>query len=215
MNKSLRSLFQVSGLVTFWGVFGPVFAQADTLGIKLTGNTPVSNVSVVGSQKNGGFGLSGGFEYLHSLGSLEVGAELDILSRSENTGSILPNVTTKASGMTTQVLAVSRVVFLKESRIQPYAGAGLGVARVSLKGKGRPKANYSWNDTHTAEERVLVDESATGFAFALRGGLDVLVSGPVSVGYELGYNGTSSMTFGSLKGSTNSITNSVVVRVRL
>ena len=45
MKTALWSLFSV-------GLLGS-FAGADTLGIKLTGNVPVSNVSVSGSQKNG------------------------------------------------------------------------------------------------------------------------------------------------------------------
>ena len=205
MKTALWSLFSV-------GLLGS-FAGADTLGIKLTGNVPVSNVSVSGSQKNGSFGLGGGFEYLHHVGRFDVGAELDILSRSRSTGSIIPHVTTQASGLTTQVLGIGRYRFLSD---RLYVGAGMGVAHVSLKGTGKPQAGYTWaTPPANNAERTLVDESATGFAYAVRGGVEIPVSERMSVGYEIGYNGTSSMTFGSLKGSTNSVANSVVVRVRL
>lgn len=212
MKTALWSLFRSGSVVVSVAILSG-FSRADSLGIKLTGNTPVSNVSVSGSQKNGSFGLGGGFEYLHPVGRFDVGAELDILSRSRSTGSIIPHVTTQASGLTTQVLGIGRVRFLRDLL---YVGAGVGIAHVSLKGTGKPQAGYTWSTPPANNaERVLVDESATGFAYALRGGFEIPVSARFTVGYELGYNGTSSMTFGSLKGSTNSITNSVCVRVKL
>lgn len=161
----------------------------DTLGFKLGLNSPTSNVTVTGTDRNGGPSIMVGVEALKSLKHVDVGVDVSLLKRSEFESRVLVNnFVTNVSGESLVVLPMVRYVFRREASFNPYIGAGVGIAKVKTTGTARPAAGYLWSDTLSTETRTIVNESKTSAAYSIRIGFDYKMTDSFSLGYEASYN---------------------------
>lgn len=188
-------------------MFVSSLTYGDSFGVKIGLNSPTSNVTVVGSDRNGDPSLMIGFEALKSFKYVEAGVDVSLLKRAERSSTLLiSNFNSTVSGESLVVLPVVRYVFLKESRFNPYIGAGLGISKVKTKGSAKPAPGYLWSDTLTSETRQIVNKSQTSAAYSVRVGFEVKMSDSFSLGYEASYN--------AQKG-VRSLASGIVARVQL
>jgi hypothetical protein len=61
---------------------------------------------------------------------------------------------------------------------------GAGIHSTTFNFKTRPASGYSWFDTGSQEERSLINDRESGFAFALGAGVDIYLTKAIFLGLE-------------------------------
>ncbi len=162
---------------------------------------PVSRIDF--SDIGGGTGNDGdvgpliGFQYLYSLDPhWAAGIDFNYFHRATTDSyGLLPNSDSNVAGNDVVALALVKFDFLPQDRVQPYAAAGVGIARNSMTVDATPNPGFAWSDTGTDEPRRLVDGSAWAAAYSLRAGLDFLTYWSTVLSFELGWTHVASATY--------------------
>lgn len=71
-----------------------------------------------------------------------------------------------------------------ERKYQPYLIGGIGANHFSQESDGKPAPGSLWADTSTNETRDLGDESSSGYALSIGGGLEMDLNGHWGLGLE-------------------------------
>ena len=133
-------------------------------------------------------GPAGGARYLYQLTSnISVGGQFDFDHLPGNTqhGSLLD--LNAVDNIYTGEL-VGRYSFMPDAKWVPYVHAGIGVARIFETTNGTPSNGATWNDTGTAETRVINHESSTNFALSYGGGMERMVTDHLLCAVEAAWN---------------------------
>jgi opacity protein-like surface antigen len=83
----------------------------------------------------------------------------------------------------TVILAIAKLAY-PTGHVRPYVFGGMGTHRTTAFVSAQPFAPFTWNDTPTTENRVLLDETKTSLAVGYGVGLDVFFTDEVFVGME-------------------------------
>jgi opacity protein-like surface antigen len=83
----------------------------------------------------------------------------------------------------TVILAIAKLAY-PTGHVRPYIFGGLGTHRTTAFVSAQPFAPFTWSDTGTSENRVLLDETKTSLAVGYGLGLDVFFTDEVFVGME-------------------------------
>ncbi|MFN0118061.1 MAG: outer membrane protein [Elusimicrobiota bacterium] len=168
------------GRLSLFVVFVSFFASssqaavggANQISIRAGGAFPTSANDFSDSAKAG---IAGGVQYLrHISDRLGVGIQSDYFSFSGEDRSIVlanGNLNAKSDSTAWTAELVGRYSFRVDRKMRPYLSAGVGITRFAQETKGRPKNGTTWSDTGTREERVVADDSSTGYAVS--GGIGV------------------------------------------
>lgn len=196
--------------------------QPHELSLDVGAALPFSDVSVSGggSAKNGKTGPRLGLRYLYALRpALSAGAELGLEVRgTKSAPGLIANGDSEVGGTSFVALGVVRWMFKPESARRPYIIAGVGLHSGSTMIRTKPRAGFVWTDTGTNEQRELVNGTGTGFAAALRAGIELSSRGPGFFSLEGGLSHLGSAKYGAtaagrtagLDGLKGSITNMTV-----
>lgn len=168
------------------------------VGLDLGLAAPVSKINGMGGREtNGSAGARFGVQYLYHLRpSMGLGFELSNGIRSgKESSALVTGANSTIKGNSVVGMAIGRWTFFDESRLRFFALGGLGLHRSRVTIDSSPQAGLVWADTGTRESRTLFDGSGTGFAFALRGGMEYDVSEPFVAGLDFGYEQMAKATY--------------------
>lgn len=84
---------------------------------------------------------------------------------------------------TSALLAIMRLSY-PTGRLRPYIFGGLGIHRTKAFISAKPYSTFTWSDTATSEDRVLLDETKTSLAIGYGVGLDLYLTERVFFGAE-------------------------------
>ncbi len=191
MRKLL--LFVVFGFLIPCVAIADWTTDAQLLSLELGAAMPVGKMSVDGTSANnqrlGSTNLTVGGQYLYYvLPQIAFGLDLGYTKFGEKTSAnLFGNTDTVSSPKSTVILAVGKFNFASEGRLLPYLLGGLGLHISTLKVDGTPTDGSSWPDTHTLEDRKLVDDTRSNVAAALGVGTDIPLTAHLTAGLEARY----------------------------
>ena len=162
--------------------------QSVTAALGLT--VPVSQIDLTdvggGKAQAGGPGFAGGFQYLYNVSpTFGIGADFNYLHTGEEQSSTLvPFGDSTVNLNSTIFLAVARVNLKTTGTVIPFVFWGMGINSTTLQINTTPSPGFYWFNTGTREERALINDSESGVAVALGGGVDYYISDRVFFGLE-------------------------------
>src|SRR5438552_3130223 len=170
--------------------------------------TPLSEIDLTnvggGKSKAGAPGFSGGFQYLnHVTPALGLGADFNLSNTGEaKSASLVPGGNSSVNLKSAVLLLMVRRNLNAAGPTAPYLFAGLGFHSTTLQLKTAPAAGFGWADTGTTEQRDVINDTQSGVALALGGGVDFYLSKVLFLGLEGRYQLLGNATYSATPNTT-------------
>jgi opacity protein-like surface antigen len=162
--------------------------RVNEISARIGGFSPNSRLTIDNPASIGQSGIAAGARYVRALTpSVGVGLDFNIMAPgAHDTTTMINNLSSSTKFDIKTVLLLLRYRW-EFHRFLPYVLGGVGMHSTSLKIQSRPLRFFNWSDTGTQETRTIVDDTASGFAMSLEGGIDYPITDWLSAGGYFGW----------------------------